>query len=82
MTRTATRAGREGAASERKSRTAPLWLQYGQPSGSDGPANALASATGASHSGQASVPVARWPERIRRSSLSCSGRRSKAIGSV
>jgi hypothetical protein len=67
-TRTATRAGRVGSPSERKSRTAPLSRQYGQDSGSAGRSGVSPGATGASQEGQASVPVASSERVVRRSS--------------
>ena len=72
MSRTTTRAGREGAVRERKSRTAAVWSQYGQPSRSAGEAEPLGSATGASQCGHAMVPLASSSEREWRSSK-CSG---------
>src|SRR3954447_25410704 len=73
--RTSTRAGRDGAASERKSRTGPPCAQYGQRSGSAG-RTGPASATGASHRGQASVPPATRVSVPRRRSL-CSWIRTR-----
>ena len=62
-TRTSTRAGRDGTANERKSRTAPAWKQYGQPIGSSGASGLIPSRTGASQRGQASVPGPSREER-------------------
>ena len=77
---------RARAATARRARGSRAPRRCGRSTGSRagrrGRRSRSASATGASHSGQASVPVARWPERTRRSSMSCSGRRSNAIGSV
>ena len=67
-TRTSTRAGRVGAPSERKSRTKPLVVQYGHAMGSAGRRGDPTGATGASHRGHASVPVARRQERTERRS--------------
>jgi hypothetical protein len=67
-TRTATRAGRVGSASDRNSRTGPAWRQYGHAIHSAGISDAPGTATGASHTGQASVPVASRVERDRRTS--------------
>jgi hypothetical protein len=63
VTRTTTRAGRTGGASDRKSRTAAEWPQKPQPSWSAGESPAGGGAIGASHSGQASVPTARTDDR-------------------
>jgi hypothetical protein len=71
MTRTATRAGRAGAESDRKSRTVAVWWQNGQPSGSAGDSQAGPGATGASHRGHASVPVASRPALAARRSSKC-----------
>ena len=67
-TRTVTRAGRVGSPSDRNSRVAPLWRQYGHAISSAGDSDAPGTATGASHSGHASVPLATRDERARRSS--------------
>ena len=61
-TRTTTRAGRGGGASERKSRTDAACSQKPQPSGSAGESGEGGGAIGASHSGQARVPTARTEE--------------------
>ncbi len=65
---TRTRAGRAGDASERKSRTAPAWAQTGHDMGSPGANARPPGLTGASQSGQASVPVATTVERVARRS--------------
>ncbi len=68
VTRTTTRAGRVGSPSERNSRTAPSRPQYGHASASAGRSGPDGN-TGASHSGQASVPAASTEVRVfRRSS--------------
>jgi hypothetical protein len=67
--RTATRVGRVGSASERNSRTAPACVQKPHEMGSRGDMAPGPGSTGASHVGQASVPVARCDERsVRRRS--------------
>ena len=55
--RTSTRAGREGASRERKSRARPLRRQYGQTTSSTG-LTGRCGGIGASQCGQANVPVA------------------------
>lgn len=71
MSLTATRAGRGGPASERKSRTGALCRQNGQVSGAASPTAAPASAIGASQRPHASVPVASVRVRSVRRNSSC-----------
>ena len=61
-TRTSTRAGREGAASERQSRTAALCWQKPQSRESEGDITLGVGARGASQAGHANVPIARTCE--------------------
>ena len=75
-TRTCTRAGRAGVASERKSRTGALWWQNGQSSACAGDTVRPPRLTGASQRGQASVPLPSRHERASRRS-SCAPARSE-----
>ena len=78
-TRTSTLAGRDGAASERKSRSGARWLQKGQVRRSVGEAGP-ASETGASQRAHASVPLPSRPDRVLRRSSSCAAT-ARVIGS-
>ena len=71
--RTATRAGRVGTASERKSRSGAPWRQYGHCRRSVTGTARPPSDTGASHCGHASVPLPSRHERARRSSCAPAG---------
>ena len=68
-TRTSTLAGRDGAASERKSRSGARWLQKGHVRRSVGEAGP-ARETGASQRAHASVPLPSRPARVLRRSSS------------
>ncbi len=63
LIRTTTWVGRVGSPSERKSRTAAVCAQNPQRSGSRGVSGRSSGPTGASHAGQASVPVATGSSR-------------------
>lgn len=63
---TATRVGRDGSPSVRKSRTRASSPQYPHASGADGGTARSGEATGASHSGHASVPDAMRVVRVSR----------------